>query len=181
MTTIEPAWLRLARTFDGLAEIPGPTSNPAILKMARDIGAPSWYHNDDQPWCAVFANYVLLSSALPMALGSRGDQFDRLRARTFNDYGQSLAGPAIGAIVVFSRPEGAHVGFYIGEHFRRAPGRPMQRLIRVFGGNQSNRVCATWIGAERLRGVHWPTGIPLPAIGPVWLSADGLTVSTNEA
>lgn len=175
MTPLEPKWLTVARYYDGLTEVPGTESNPMILSMARAIGAPAWYHNDDQPWCAVFQNFALLESDVPMAIGTRGDAFDRLRALTFFtdiQWGVGLAGPALGAIAVFSRPEGAHVGMYLGEH---------GDLIRVYGGNQQNKVCATWIRRGRLRGYRWPRAVALPAIAPIVLSAEGGGVSGNEA
>lgn len=170
---IEPIWLSIARMSAGIAEIPGPASAPVILQWARDIGAPSWYHNDDQPWCAVFFNRVMLAAQLPMALGSRGDQFDRLRALTVSTWGQSLRAPALGAALVFSRPEGAHVGFYLGER---------EGLVRVFGGNQSNKVGETWIERSRLRSIRWAPGVPTPMeLRPVLLAANGEAVSGNEA
>jgi uncharacterized protein (TIGR02594 family) len=168
----EPFWLVTARRYDGLAEVPGVESNPVILKMARAIGAPAWYHNDDQPWCAVFKNHNLLETELLMALGTRGDPYDRLRALTFLSWGVGLAGPALGATCVFSRPEGAHVADYLGEHGDR---------LYVYGGNQNNRVRGTWMPRERLRGYRWPLGVELPRIRPVLLAASGEPVSTNEA
>lgn len=170
-----PRWLVAARYYDGLTEVPGAESNPLILDMARAIGAPAWFHDDDQPWCAVFQNFVLLESDVPMAIGERGDVFDRLRALTFATdlrWGIKLAGPALGAIAVFSRPEGAHVGMYLGEHGDR---------IRIFGGNQGNRVCATWISRTRLRGYFWPRAVPLPPLGVIALKNDGAPASRNEA
>lgn len=168
----EPSWLQAARRDEGLAEIPGPQSNPVILAMARAIGAPAWYHNDDQPWCAVAMNFWLLESGHPMAIGSRGDFFDRLRALTFNTYGQDLARPALGAIGVFTRPEGAHVGMYLGQ---------FRDLFYIYGGNQSNRVGGTWMNARRLKSWRWPPNEPLPTVGPIMLTHDGRQVSVNEA
>ena len=169
----EPFWLALARQHHGVAEIPGPKSNPKILEMARAIGAPSWYHNDDQPWCAVFKNFNLVESKLRMAIGSRGDPFDRLRALTFMDWGQGLSGPALGATCVFSRPgEGAHVADYLGE---------CGDLIRVYGGNQQNKVGEVWMPRQRLKGYRWPLEVPLPVIAPVLLAANGEPISRNEA
>lgn len=167
----EPIWLSIARMSKGLAEIPGTMSNPVILQWARDIGAPAWYHEDSQPWCAVFANRVMLAAQIPMALGRRGDAFDRLRALTFMEWGQVLSAPALGAVMVFARPEGAHVGFYLGEH---------KTAYRIFGGNQSNQVGETWIARDRLKGIRWAPGVPIIAPGPVVLDAAG-ELSVNEA
>lgn len=170
---IEPAWLTVARKYEGLTEVEGPTSNPAILRMAREIGAPAWYHDDSQPWCAVFLNAVLQQSGQPMAIGTRGDHFDRLRALTFNDYGRSLALPALGAIGVFSRPEGAHVAMYLGE---------FRDLVSVYGGNQHNQVCATWITKDRVKSWRWPPLGPMPtSFTPIRLTSTGQVLSVNEA
>lgn len=168
----EPLWLRTARRDDGLTEIPGQQSHARILQMARAIGSPAWYHNDDQPWCAVALNAWLQDSGLPMAVGTRGDYFDRLRALTFAEYGQGLREPALGAIGVFSRPEGNHVGLYLGQ---------FRDLFYIYGGNQSNKVCATWMRAKRLKTWRWPPGVALPAPGLIQLTGDGHPVSVNEA
>jgi uncharacterized protein (TIGR02594 family) len=172
LTSVEPVWLAHARHDAGLREIPGPQSAARILAMAHAIGAPSWFHDDDQPWCAVAANAWLLEAGYPMALGERGDQFDRLRARTFESYGQGLSAPALGAITVFSRPEGGHVGFYLGE---------CGHLIRVFGGNQSNKVGEIWMERARLRAYRWPPRQPLPKLRPIVLDPTGEPLSRNEA
>lgn len=168
----EPAWLQAARRDEGLAEIPGEQSNPVILAMARAIGAPAWYHDDSQPWCAVAMNFWLLESGHLMATGTRGDYFDRLRALTFATYGQDLARPTLGAIGVFTRPEGAHVGMYLGE---------FRDLLYIYGGNQSNKVGATWIRSRRLKTWRWPPNVPLPVLQAILLTHDGRSVSSNEA
>lgn len=170
----EPRWLELARKDEGLTEIPGESSAARILAMARAIGAPAWYHNDDQPWCAVAMNAWLLEAGQPLCVGARGDAFDRLRALTFTDYGRSLALPALGAIGVFSRPEGAHVALYLGEFRDR---------YYVFGGNQHNQVCATWIEKRRLKSWRWPPLGPMPIdFRRIVRSSTGQVVtSVNEA
>lgn len=165
---IEPLWLSVARMAHALAEIPGRLSNPVVLQWARDIGAPDWYDNDDKPWCALFLNRVLKACQLPMA----GTGFDLLRARSFAVWGQRLDAPALGSILVFTRPEGAHVGFYLGEH---------AAAFRVYGGNQANQVGEAWIARDRLQAIRWPADHPLPVSAPVRLAADGRSMSGNEA
>lgn len=163
----EPIWLSVARAFVGIAETPGPASNPAILRWAADIHAPA-YGSDDTPWCAVWMNRLLLACQLPMA----GTGYDLLRAKSFATWGQKLAAPALGCVLVFKRPEGYHVGLYVGE---RAD------AYRVLGGNQSNAVTYTWIDKTRLVACRWPAGVPLPAPAPVTVATDGQPVSRNEA
>lgn len=164
----EPLWLSIARAFLGLQEIPGKQSNPVILRWAKDIGAPKWYEDDDQAWCAVFMNRVLMAAHLPLS----GADFALLRATSFRTWGRSLLNPVLGSIMTFSRPEGAHVGFYLGESVD---------AYRILGGNQGNAVSETWITKNRLTSIRWPLGVDVPVGGPLLLAADGSPVSKNEA
>lgn len=165
----DPIWLSVARMFLGEKEIAGASSNPVILRWAADIGSPGWFDNDDKAWCAVFVNRLMRACQLPMA----GTGFELLRAKSFETWGVPLVEPSPGAVLVFARPEGAHVGLYLGE---RAD------AYRVLGGNQGNAVSEVWIAKARLTAIRWPAGIPMPAeTGPVMLIADGAAMSRNEA
>jgi uncharacterized protein (TIGR02594 family) len=162
---LEPILLRVARLSDGLLEIPGPKSNPVIVKWAKDIGAPA-YTNDDIPWCAVAMNRWLLACGWPLA----GNGYDLLRARSFETWGQPIDEPALGCVMVFSRPEGYHVGLYLGER---------SDAYYVYGANQSNTVGATWISKNRLTAMRWAEGEPVESSGRILLNAQG-ALSTNE-
>lgn len=163
-----PTWLSVAAAFVGLREIAGPQSSPVILRWVRDTGAPSWYDNDDKPWCALFMNRILLACGLAMS----GTGFELLRAKSFETWGRPLAAPALGAVLVFTRDGGGHVGLYLGEN---------EHAYRVLGGNQGNSVSETWIAKERLSAIRWPDGVPLPLAGSVLLASNGAPVSRNEA
>lgn len=164
----EPLWLSVARAFVGEREIPGPVSNPVILRWAHDLGAPAWFDNDDLAWCAVFLNRILLACQLPRS----GTGFELLRAKTFETWGKPCLEPMLGAVLVFSRPEGAHVALYVGQ---------TPDAFRVLGGNQSNAVGYTWIEKRRLTAIRWPLAVPYAATGPILLQADGSLISHNEA
>ncbi len=163
----EPLWVSVARAFEGLAEIPGPQSNPVILRWARDLHAPA-YTNDDTAWCALFMNRLALALQFPLS----GTGYDLLRARSFATWGQPLVLPTLGAWMVFSRPEGAHVGLYLGER---------AEAYRVLGGNTANAVGATWIDKQRLIATRWPSGVARPLLRRVMLTDDGQPISVNEA
>ncbi len=163
----EPLWLSVARAFEGVSEVAGPGSNPVILKWARDIHAPSWYDDDDKAWCAVWMNRMCL--AMQWALS--GKDFELIRAKSFETWGRPLITAVLGAVLVFQREGGGHVGFYLGE-------RPDAYL--VLGGNTSNKVSATWIAKDRLTAIRWPDDVPAFSWGPVLLTGTG-ALSTNEA
>ena len=59
--------------------------------------------------------------------------------------------PIIGAVLIFSRGSGGHVGFAIGQddaHFF------------VLGGNQSDAVTVARVAKSRLLGARWPLTYP---------------------
>lgn len=161
----EPAWLREARANLGVAEIPGAKSNPKILEWARRLGGRilgAGYTNDDTAWCGLFAAHCVSSAGIappPIAL----------RAKAWATWGEPIA-PCVGAVLVFQREGGGHVGFCVGESLT---------AWRVLGGNQSNRVCETWIEKARCIAVRWPPGAPRTA-APLVLTQAGV-LSRNEA
>lgn len=158
----EPSWLKIARSYDGLKEIPGPRHNQTIIRWLGKLKA--WWSNDETPWCGVFVAHCMQECGLP---------FPKLymRAKAWSDYGSLLRRDRLapGAILVFDRAGGGHVGFYVGED---------AGFYYVLGGNQSNAVNVMKLGKSRLVASRWPKGEPV--IGkPVYLN--GGSVSTNEA
>ena len=162
MTPPLPRWLKTAKKFNGLSEVPGPRHNSMILGWLESLRA--WWRDDETPWCGVFVAYCMKESGLP---------YPKLymRAKAWADYG-SLLRPdrlAPGAILVFDRAGGGHVGFYVGED---------AGFYYVLGGNQANGVNTMKLGKSRLVASRWPKGEPV--LGrPVRLK--GGIVSTDEA
>lgn len=114
-------WLSRMRAISGTREIPGARSNPLILSWKEEViklypnckPHLNWYENDDTPWCGLAVAYVIAASDLrpPDA---------PLRALNWHEVWQSQGGkeldaPSRGAILVFKRPGGGHVGLYEGE------------------------------------------------------------------
>lgn len=164
---MEPNWLAIAKSYTGVQEVPGKGSNPKILEMAARFGGwvKSFFTDDDIPWCALFVGNCLIQDGLK-STGS-------MAALSYAQYGQHLDEPSLGAILVFSRKAGGHVGFYLGQK--------IDGTLRVFGGNQDNAVKASWISKDRLVAVRWPPDVPLPTSGVVILAGDGQPISSNEA
>lgn len=163
-TVAEPVWLAEARRWMGLSEISGARSNATILRWGQAIA--DWYRDDDTPWCGAFVHAQIAATLPGEALPANA-----LWARGWAQFGVGLATPAVGAILVFSRGSGGHVGFYVGEDATR---------LRVLGGNQSNAVGETWIAKSRLLAARWPKTAPAPTRGRVASRAAG-DLSLNEA
>lgn len=166
--TTTPAWLAAARAKLGTREAPGPANSATILGWAKRLGTKALgmvYNADSVPWCGLFVATCVAEAGLtpaPIAV----------RAKSWATWGVPLATKEVapGAVLVFERPGGGHVGFYVGEN---------ARSYRVLGGNQGDRVCETWIEKARCVAIRWPAGVPVTG-GPVKLAGGG-PVSRDEA
>jgi uncharacterized protein (TIGR02594 family) len=158
----EPSWLAEARKHMGKAEVPGPKHSPFVLGLWNLLGRP--YTDDKTPWCGGFVGYCLRQAMPGMALPKVPE-----RALAWADWGKS-SGPAVGAIAVFGRTGGGHVGFAVGQR---------SDAIYVLGGNQANAVNIMPIKKDRLVGFRWPASLPSPPAGLPPMT--GGTVSRNEA
>ena len=139
----EPVWIREARRFMGLKEIAGSASNSTILGWAKKLGGwiANAYTNDDIPWCGLFVANVIATT-----LPNEGLPANPLSALAWGKFGR-WCNPGLGAILVFTRKGGGHVGFYVGED---------DQVFYVLGGNQSNSVSITKIDKSRLYASRWP-------------------------
>ena len=165
----EPGWLAAARQKLGTREAPGPNNNPTILGWAKRLGTRVLgiiYNADSVPWCGVFVGACLDEAGI-------GSPLFAVRAKSWADWGANLRPErlALGAILVFERPGGGHVGFYVGED---------DDAYHVLGGNQGDSVTIARIMKERCVARRWPEGQPV--IGrPVLVAAGSRPVSRNEA
>jgi uncharacterized protein (TIGR02594 family) len=160
----EPRWLGIARKYIGVREVPGPQHNQTIMGWLRKLG--SWIKDDETPWCGSFCAAVMQEAGLPYP-----NVYPR--AKAWAEYGSRLQPHLIapGAILVFAREGGGHVGFYVAEDATH---------YHVLGGNQGNSVSVTRIAKARMIASRWPKGEPVRD-KPVWVKANGLPVSENEA
>jgi uncharacterized protein (TIGR02594 family) len=159
-------WIETAKSLIGTKEVPGVKSNPTILGWAKGLGTKLLgmvYNDDATPWCGLFVAYCVKSAGLETAPIA-------VRASSWSTWGQKCL-PTYGAVVVFQRTGGGHVGFLVGEDKTR---------YRVLGGNQSDAVNETWIDKSRAVAVRWPAGQTVPKTPLPWLTVSG-TTSKNEA
>ena len=155
----DPAWLAAARARLGTREAAGAANSATILGWAKRLGTRVLgmvYNADSVPWCGVFVAVCLAEdgiAAAPLAV----------RATSWAAWGQALRPDRLapGAIMVFARPGGGHVGFYVGED---------AVAYHVLGGNQGDAVTITRIAKSRCIARRWPPGRPVigkPLIRPV--------------
>lgn len=141
----EPTWLTYARLDIGTAEIPGPQTSTKIRSWLTSLKA--WWTDDETPWCGTFVAAVMQRSGivLPKAW---------YRAKAWLDWGHAIPVPQVGAVVVFERTGGGHVGLVVGVD-------TIGRLL-VLGGNQGNKVSIAPFDTARVIGYRWPSKYLLP-------------------
>ena len=171
----EPKWLTVARKKLGTREAPGRANNPTILGWAKRLGLKILgitYNADSVPWCGLFVASVLDEAGVDLLSEGRNRMKIGVRASAWGTWGARLRPERLapGAILVFTRQGGGHVGFYVGED---------DTAYHVLGGNQSDNVTITRIAKTRLTGARWPVGYPVNG-SRVYLSRNG-SLSRNEA
>lgn len=165
----EPAWLAVARAQLGTRELPGPTHNNKLLAFLNT--ASRWngviWKDDEMPWCGGFVAACLVAAGVePVKLAAR--------AKSWAEWGANLRRSHLvpGAVLVFGREGGGHVGFYVGED---------AGAYHVLGGNQGNSVSIARISKSRLIAARWPRDVVV-AGGPVRMQkVAGMPLSRNEA
>lgn len=162
----DPAWVAVARVLLGTREIKGPTNTALIAKGWARLGAP-WFNDDETPWCGWFVGHCVDAAGLPYP--GKGEF---ARAKAWLNWGKPCP-PAVGAVVVFSRAGGGHVGFLVGESATH---------YYVLGGNQDNMVSIAPFNkvTRKPEGFRWPVSLPLPDAGGLPKMSGG-TVTGSEA
>ena len=119
------------------------------------------------PWCGDAVD-TAISIALPNEPRTGDLKKNPYWALNWLYFGDKIE-PVYGAIVVFKRPEGGHVGFLVGQN---------KTHYEVLGGNQGDRVSKVFIDKSRCVGIRWPRTYS-KATTPVPYSKLG-SVSSNE-
>lgn len=153
----------------GELEHVGKGSNLNISSWAKEVGVSGWYTDDDIPWCGLFVGVVAKRCGYPLSASKL------LAAKEWINWGEPVTKgrEMLWDILVFSRPGGNHVGFYVGEN---------ENAFLVYGGNQSNAVGLAFIDKSRLlqgRRPKYAVGEP-KNVRKIILSYSG-EYSTNES
>lgn len=178
------AWMTIAYSLLGTREAPGAANNATILGWAKKLGLKVLgmvYNADSTPWCGLFVAHCMREAGIDLESEGRNQMKIGVRASAWADWGSNLRDEslALGAVLVFQRPGGGHVGFYVGEGTVVLDGVKTP-AYRVLGGNQSDNVTQTWIAKSRCVARRWPYGVPVSP-KKIMLAANGEKLSTNEA
>lgn len=168
---LEPPWLELARSYIGTTEIHGREHNSKIVQWWKDIR--SSIRDDETPYCAAFVGAMLERCGIVSTRSAA--------ARSYLKWGLSIVTPAVGAVVVYSRPGSSwsgHVGFIVG--------RDVAGNLMTLGANQGNTVSIRPFVQSRLLGYRWPTNYlylldSAQSVFPLPLLASNGQPSSNEA
>lgn len=161
-----PKMLLTALKYYGLKEGAGSADNPTIMKWAHDFGI-TWYDHDSIAWCSLFLGEVAKESGY-----TSPDKNNLLAAVSWAKWGRDSVIPFLGAIMVFNRPGGHHVGLYVGED---------NDAYHIFGGNTGDAVAIARLSKDRLMAHRWPESENYPSTPrQIILSSSG-QLSHNEA
>lgn len=139
----EPPWLAVARKESGVAQYPVGQSNPRITEYHAHTNIRGY--DDKASWCSSFVNWCLAR----LEIAGTGSAL----ARSWLEWGEPLAEPALGCIAVLYRDEPdswkGHVGFFLRED---------AESVYLWGGNQLGCVCENAYPRESVLGYRWPAG-----------------------
>ena len=166
-----PGWVDHAFRHQGLKEAKGSANNPTILSWAKELGIKILgivYNADATAWCGLFVAHCLKEAGIDLLKMDK--QTIAIRAKAWATWGVHTP-PRYGCILVFERPGGGHVGFYVGED---------SKYYYVLGGNQGDMVSVMKIERSRMIATRWPRGSDM-VTKRVIVDDKGIPVSNNEA
>ena len=138
-----PPWLLVAQSESGVKTFPAGQSNPRITQY-HDLTNLRGY-DDKASWCSSFVNWTFAQ----VGMAGTGSAL----ARSWLDWGQPLAQPVTGCVVVLMRddPESwkGHVSFFL---------RVDDTHVFLFGGNQLDAVREHSYPLASVLGYRWPEG-----------------------
>lgn len=153
-------WMNIGLEVLGLNEITNKTTLSEFLRSdGSTLGDPS-----KLPWCGDF-----VETCIKLAIPGITVPDNPYYARNWATWGKSIE-PQYGAILVFVRDGGGHVGFYLGEN---------STSYLVLGGNQRNAVTRAYIDKDRFLASRFPNSFT--GDGTRFQADEGGELSTNEA
>lgn len=148
-----PPWIKELMKVDGLHEVKDFEKLSKWLRSdGKTLGNPT-----KLPWCG-----DAVDTAMHLALPDEPRPGDLGKnpywALNWTYFGKPCR-PCLWAVGVFKRDGGGHVGFLMAQ---------TDTHYLVFGGNQGNRVCLTWIKKDQLVEARWPLSWANPNLDLPW-------------
>ena len=145
----------------GQQEIFGTEDNERIVSYFTAVAYRAT--DDETPWCAAFANWVLMTAGIART--------ESAAALSFAKWGMKTTKPKYGDIVVFDHGKGrGHVGFFMGFKGTKTG---------VLGGNQGDEVNVTWFETSKV--AHFRTCKTAWASKTVWAAGTVAAVAAGQA
>ncbi len=143
-------WMEYALREYGIKGISARGRTVNVLAYLNTTGVGR--SNDETAWCSAFVNWCMLMAGFPGT--------GKASARSWLDWGGvSLKFPVYGCVVILWRgarngPLG-HVAFFMGMQ---------DQNLLLLGGNQGNEVSIRSYSKERVIGMRWLAGFPIPNV-----------------
>ena len=116
-----PIWVKNALKEVGVKEIIGGKHNPRVLEYHATTSGK--YKDDETAWCGSANNFIILESGFGATVPLPE------RAKSWQEFGQGIKEPVVGAIAIKSRKGGGHVGIVLAVE---------GKYLYLLGGNQGN-------------------------------------------
>lgn len=138
----KPTILSMMEGELGVTEIPGPKSNPRILKYAKDLGY-NWYTNDDTPWCALIMGWAIwrsgrehtgsLTAKSYLSWGKPATEEDIPSGNVIAVFHRGRAGASTGHVGVVKSVSGNTISLVSGNHSNTVAIAPYKKDHRFLG------------------------------------------------
>lgn len=161
----ELPWIIEGKKVFGLHELKNQTE---LTKWLRSDGK-NLGDTTKLPWCGDYVETAILNS-LPDEKFTGALLKNPYWARNWLKFGVKVD-PIYGAVIVFSRGTGGHVGFVVGED---------ETDYYVLGGNQGDTVSISRISKTRFLGCSWPSTYPVENRKLPVMKPDSIPKTTNE-
>lgn len=156
-------WVQTGYSLIGTREVAGKGNNPKIMAWAKVTQLQKTYTADSIPWCGLFQAFTLIDNGIPAVK-------DPLWALNWRSFGTN-AGEKFGAIAVFTRQGGGHVGILVGHE---------KNYYHILGGNQNDMVNVSKIAKSRCVGLRCPIGFERFLVEPLPNRVLNAPITTNE-
>ena len=161
----EPPWIVEGKKVWGLHE---GRDKEALTKWLKSDGQRLG-DTEKMPWCGDYTETAIKNS-LPKEPFTGAVGKNPYWARNWLKFGEPTE-PCYGAIIVFSRGKGGHVGFVVGED---------DTDYYTLGGNQGDSINIVRISKARFLGCTWPITYDGPKRPLPRMTANNIPRTTNE-